>query len=110
MVDLTGKSLMQDWQLARERLERAARDRKGASFDELVVYEGPPSEKTGLAARTFVGVMTWQSAAETLSQTRFFAMAFGVGFADLLSDEAFEQLLQKACRDYPGKPFDPAST
>ncbi len=109
MLDLMGRSVAQDWTMARERLERAARDRQGAAFGEIVVYESPVSP-VGLVARVFAGVMTWRSSAETVSHTRFFATAAVVGFADLMPEDGFEQLLNMARRDYPGVPYDPPST
>jgi len=109
MLDLMGKSIGQDWKMTHERLTSAARDRQGASFDEIVVYESPPTP-VGMVFRAFTGVMAWQSSADTVSQTAFVAIPATVGFADLMSEGDFEQLRKMACRDYPGIAYHPAST
>lgn len=109
MLDLMGRSIAQDWEMARERLKQAARDRQGASFGEIVVYESSPTP-VGMVIRAFTGIMTWQSTAETVSHTPFLATPAAVGFADLMSEGDFEQLRKMACRDYAGVPYDPAST
>jgi hypothetical protein len=109
MLDLMGKTIAQDWEMARERLKRAAHARQGASFGEILVYEGPPTP-TGMVLRAFTGIVTWLSSAEAVSHTAFLAMPAAVGFADLMSETDFEQLRKMACRDYAGVPYDPAST
>lgn len=109
MLDLMGKTIAQDWKMAHQRLLAAARDRQGATFGEIVVYESPQSA-VGLLTRAFTGVMTWQSSAETVSRTPFVAMASIAGFADLMSETDFEQLRRMACRDYPAVAYDPAGS
>jgi hypothetical protein len=106
VLDRVGKSIADDWELARDQLRRATRDRKGATFGEVRLFESAPGPM-GLVVRTFTGVLTWTSSTTNESRTDFLATPVTAAIADTMSESDFAQLIKMSCHDVPGTPFDP---